>query len=403
MTFKTSSDGTIENAANRHLSSKGGIPAMYGTGDYTTLPSNKLKITVSDGAVNDYFGTSVAVGSGRIVVSSVYDDDAGDNSGSAYVFDLDGNPLTKLIASDGAAGDQFGNSVAIGCGRIFVGSRLDDDNGSSSGSAYIFDLNGNQLAKIKPSDGAAGDQFGYSVAVGSGRIVVGSRQDDDNGTDSGSAYIFELDGDQLAKLVPSDGASGDWFGSSVAVGSNRIVVGASGDSDNGTYSGSAYIYDIDGNQLTKLVPSDGAANDYFGYSVAIGSDIIVVGSVGAESVYMYDLDGNFITKITSSDNDDYVYQFGYSLAVGNGRIVAGARGLKERIYIFDLNGNKLDKIISDADSNLDNFGSSVAVGSGRIVVGASGDSDNGSYSGSAYIYETPEVITPYDVQDWERG
>ena len=87
---------------------------------------------------------------------------------------IDASTENKITASDGASGDDFGNSVAIGNGRIVVGAYLDADNGSQSGSAYIFDLAGTQLAKITASDGAADDLFGYSVAVGNGRIVVGA-------------------------------------------------------------------------------------------------------------------------------------------------------------------------------------------------------------------------------------
>ena len=107
-----------------------------------------------------------------------------------------------------------------------------------------------------------------SVAVGNGKIVVGAREDDDNGAESGSAYIFDLDGTQLSKITASDGASDDFFGTSVAVGNGRIVVGASGDDDNGSSSGSAYIFDLDGTQLAKITASDGAASDFFGTSVA---------------------------------------------------------------------------------------------------------------------------------------
>ena len=154
--------------------------------------TENMKITASDGAASDRFGWSVAVGSGRIVVGAYLDDDNGSASGSAYIYDLDGNQLAKITASDGAADDYFGISVAVGSGRIVVGALFDDDNGTDSGSAYIFDLDGNQLSKITASDGAADDLFGWSVAVGSGRIVVGAYQDDDNGTSSGSAYIFNL-------------------------------------------------------------------------------------------------------------------------------------------------------------------------------------------------------------------
>src|SRR6056300_505024 len=114
---------------------------------------------------------------------------------------------TKITASDGAASDTFGFAVAVGSGRICVGAYGDDDNGSGSGSAYIFDLDGTQLTKITASDGAADDQFGYSVAVGNGRIVVGAPYDDSS---QGSAYIFNLDGTQLAKITASDGAADDF-------------------------------------------------------------------------------------------------------------------------------------------------------------------------------------------------
>ena len=161
-----------------------GIPYLWKSGDITTPHSNETKITASDGASGDNFGISVAVGSGRIVVGARLDGDNGTNSGSAYIFDLDGNQLTKITASDGAGGERFGYSVAVGSGRIVVGAYLDDNNGS----AYIFDLDGNQLTKITASDGAGGDFFGRSVAVGSGRIVVGAYGDDNKG----SAYIFNL-------------------------------------------------------------------------------------------------------------------------------------------------------------------------------------------------------------------
>ena len=157
--------------------------------DNTTVPTNETKITASDGAANDQFGYSVAVGSGRIVVGAPLDDAPGSNSGSAYIFDLDGTQIAK-ISSRVAAGDEFGYSMAVGSGRIVVGAPGDDDSGGQSGSAHIFDLDGNQIAKITASDSATNDQFGWSVAVGSGRIVVGARFDDDAGSSSGSAYTY---------------------------------------------------------------------------------------------------------------------------------------------------------------------------------------------------------------------
>jgi len=360
--------------------------------------TENVKITDSDGVSYDNFGYSVAVGSGRIVVGAFGDDDDGSASGSAYIFDLDGNQLAKITASDAAAGDYFGHSVAVGSGRIVVGAHGDD----GKGSAYIFDLDGNQLTKITASDGAGGDFFGYSVAVGSSRIVVGAIYDDDDGSASGSAYIFDLDGNQLTKITASDAVADDNFGISVAVGSGRIVVGAHRDDDNGTDSGSAYIFDLDGNQLTKITASDGAGGDFFGWSVAVGSGRIVVGAhydddngTDSGSAYIFDLDGNQLTKITASDGAGGD-RFGYSVAVGSGRIVVGAYldDNNGSAYIFDLDGNQLTKITASDGAGGDFFGRSVAVESGRIVVGAFSD-DN---KGSAYIFNLPEDSNTY----WER-
>jgi hypothetical protein len=281
-----------------------------------------------------------------------------------------------------------------------VGAYQDDDNGSSSGSAYIFDLAGTQLAKITASDGAANDYFGYSVAIGNGRIVVGAYADDDAGSSSGSAYIFDLDGTQLAKITASDAAANDYFGNSVAIGNGRIVVGAKQDDDNGETSGSAYIFDLDGTQLAKITASDGAAYDQFGNSVAVGNGRIVVGADGDDSykgsAYIFDLDGTQLAKITETNRVDF-HSFGISVAVGSGRIVVGtlANVYRGSVYIFDLDGTQLTKITASDRAIAQYFGGDVAIGSGRIVVGAYGDGDNGNYSGAAYIYNTNEYYDDY--------
>src|SRR6056300_1475613 len=102
---------------------KTGLFSTEGALDLTTAPSNEKKITASDGAANDRFSRwSVAVGCDRIVVGAYGDDDNGTDSGSAYIFDLDGTQLAKITASDGAGGDLFGESIAIGSGRIVVGA-----------------------------------------------------------------------------------------------------------------------------------------------------------------------------------------------------------------------------------------------------------------------------------------
>ncbi|MCH8152269.1 MAG: hypothetical protein IH830_07840, partial [Planctomycetes bacterium] len=126
-----------------------------------------------------------------------------------------------------------------------VGARFDDDNGIFSGSAYLFDTTtGQQLFKLLADDGATNDLFGVSVAISGPTTIVGAFEVDDNGLGSGSAYLFDTTtGRQLAKLLPDDGATADFFGGSVAISGTTAIVGALGHDDNGDNSGSAYLFD----------------------------------------------------------------------------------------------------------------------------------------------------------------
>ena len=361
------------------------------------------KLTPSDGAASDYFGYSVAVGSGKIVVGSPYDDDNGYNlSGSAYIYDLDGNNEVKITASDAAGSNFFGISVAAGSGKIVVGAYKN----SGNGAAYIYDLDGTNEVKITASDGAIDDYFGYSVAVGCGKIVVGAFGDN---LSSGSAYIYDLDGTNEVKITASNGGMNDYFGWSVAIGDGRIVVGAYGnDNSNGTDAGSAYIYDLNGNEVGIMTASNGANGDQFGRAVAVGSGRIVVGAsadhnsngTDAGSAYIYDLNGNEVGIMTASDGaiNDY---FGDSVAVRSSKIVVGAEyadlpgpnNEQGSVYIYDLDGSNEVKITASDGAAGDYFGNSVAVGEGRIVVGAHQDDHGGAtLVGSAYIWEIDKTL-----------
>ena len=239
--------------------------------------SYAFKVNTSDvrnGTYGTQFGRSVAVSATRIVCGTA-DDRILQNVGSINIFDINGNEIADITAPDGAANDFFGSSVAISDTAIVVGAGGDDE---ASGSVYIYDINGNYQTKITPPDGAANDIFGWSVAISDTAIVVGAWGDDDKGDASGSAYIYDINGNYQTKITAPDGAASDQFGWSVAISDAAIVVGAYGDDDDGAASGSAYIYDINGNYQTKITAPDGAANDSFGSSVAISDTAIVVGA-----------------------------------------------------------------------------------------------------------------------------
>lgn len=168
---------------------------------------------------------------------------------------------TKLLASDGAVADSFGNSVSISGDIAIVGARWDDDSGRSSGSAYIYRFNPDssgwvEEAKLLASDGSGGDRFGWPVSISSAPgipgnkvVIVGAMGNDDNGMISGSAYLFRFNPDtsewtEEAKLLAPDAAALDAFGSFVAVSDDVAIVGAYGNDDYGSLSGSAYIFDL---------------------------------------------------------------------------------------------------------------------------------------------------------------
>ena len=271
------------------------------------------------------FGWSVAVSDTRIVVGAYQDI----GTGSAYIFDINGNQIANIQASDAEDIDQFGYSVAVSDTRIVVGAPYEDPTAEDAGSAYIFDINGNELAKIQASDPEYFDLFGHSVAVSNNRIVVGAYLEDTTAGGAGSAYIFDINGNQIAKIQASDAQLGDHFGWSVAVSDTRIVVGAFLEDTTAGGAGSAYIFDINGNQIAKIQASDPEVADNFGYSVAVSSNRIVVGSSyedttanNAGSAYIFDINGNQIAKIQASDveADD---RFGWSVAVSDTRIVVG--------------------------------------------------------------------------------
>lgn len=178
----------------------------------------------------------------------------------------------KFFPIDGAGGHTFGQSLAIDSGTIVIGMQHDDDNGSESGSAYLFDADtGTQIAKLLPSDGTSFDSFGYGVTISNGIVAIGAANYDANGYGSGSVYIFDADsGEELWILLASDGDVEDAFGRSVATDGGIVAVGAVGDTVNGMWSGSAYLFDLPtGVQLAKLVPVDGVPDARFGFSIAV--------------------------------------------------------------------------------------------------------------------------------------
>ncbi|MCF7810905.1 S8 family serine peptidase, partial [bacterium] len=299
----------------------------------------QAKLTPEDGAAGDWFGTPVHINGEYAIIGSHRDNDDGHWSGSAYIFKRNGEEWSqqaKLTANDAEADDIFGNGVAISNDFAVIGAQFEDNR---TGSIYVFVRNGNewtQHAKLTADDAEAGDHFGCEVSIFGNYIVTGGHESDDDGNSSGSAYIFYYNGEewtQQAKLTASDADEGDVFGEHVSIDGERVIIGAPYNSDDAWCSGAAYIFVRDGNEWNeqaKLTASDPAEDDCFGNQVWIDGDYAIVSgsqSRGAGAAYLFEYDGenwNETIKLTPADGSDGDY-FGSDVSIDGNYVLVGAQ------------------------------------------------------------------------------
>ncbi|HUU84226.1 MAG TPA: IPTL-CTERM sorting domain-containing protein [Phycisphaerae bacterium] len=384
--------------------------------------NESAKVLASDGAAYDQFGSSAGIWADTAVFGARFDQDNGEDSGAAYVFRFNGRNWVeeaKLLPDDGAPGDFFGHSAAMFGDTVLIGAIRTDDNGADSGAAYVFRFDGVQWVqqqKLLPDDGAASENFGESVVVRGDVALVGAFFDNDNGSGSGSVYAFRFNGSswvQEQKLLASDGAAGDQFGVSLALAGDpswRAVIGAYADDDNGSLSGSAYVFHFNGAtwvQEQKLLPDDGAAGDEFGWAVgATGPPLwrFVIGAFGDDdngslsgSAYVFRLDGATWVqeqKLLASDGS-LGRIFGKSLAASGSLALIGSHRDKDQgnysgaAYIFRHNGSiwiEEAKILPSDGAAEDRFAWSVALAGETAAIGAHRNDDSGTDSGSGYLF-----------------
>jgi hypothetical protein len=397
----------------------------------------ETRLLASDGAEEDAFGYSVSISGDTAVIGALGDDENGANTGSVYIFERNeggiGNwgEVTKLTASDAEANDRFGGSVAISGDTVVVGASWKDGAGTARGAVYVFERNEGgednwgEVTKLTASDAMDYDRFGQSVAIDKDTIAVGGDlylvRANQEGEDRGAVYVFERneggEGNwgEVTKLTASDAADGDFFGQSVAIDGDIIVVGAPWKDDTGRNRGAVYVFERneggEGNwgEATKLTASDAMDNDMFGQSVDIRGDTIVVGGDNREdetelwAAYVFERneggEGNWgeATKLTASDamdNDSWIRSVAMSgdiLVVGT-NYINGQDEFSGSAYVFEWNADGVSNWVevtkltaSDAEAN-DRFGGSVAISGDAIVIGAYAKDSEEINSGAAYVY-----------------
>jgi uncharacterized repeat protein (TIGR01451 family) len=383
-------------------------------------------LAASDAAASDLFGTGVGISGDTVIVGSPSDDTpAGPDAGSAYVFVRSGTTWTeqqKIVASDGASGDEFGRSVSISADTVLVGAQTHQGPGGvNSGAAYVFVRSGATWSEQQPlaaPDGLAGDLFGCAVAVSADTAVVGACTDDTAaGPDAGSAYVFVRSGvtwTSQQHLFASDAAAGDAFGCSVAVAGDTAVAGAclGQGPAGGTDTGSAYVFVRAGTTWTEqqeISATDAGSNGGFGYSTSISGDTVAVsaryadtaGGIDAGAAYVFVRSGSTWSleqKLAASDGAPGDF-FGTSASISGDTVAVGASSADTpggfgfntgAAYVYVRAGSawsEQQKLRPPDTHAGDSFGRAAALSGDTLVVGAWADDTLGAVdSGAAYVF-----------------
>ena len=391
-----------------------------------------VKLSPADPVKDQWFGWSVAVNEKHAIVGSPKVHDRGPNAGAVYPYVRRGNRWkaaepVKIFPIRSGERDQFGSSVALRHSTAMIGA---PGNEKATGAVFVFTYNSDaekwqQQAKLTSRDKATGDQFGWSVAIDGNVAVIGARFDDDQGKSSGSAYIFARDGEswiQQAKLTADDGAASDNFGQSVSISEDFAIVGAPKHAHAELkQAGAAYIYGRNGEawmQQAKLTANDAGAKNQFGVSVSISGDVAIVGSPSSDgnatdtgAAYIFNRNGDTWlqhTKITAKDADEQD-QFGNAVSIYHNIALVGAKFDDElgnnagAAYSFLREGDawvqkkKVTIEAKDAQPEIRvHLGISVSIRRQYAIAG--GEVADGDI-GAAYIYDVArDLDVPFPVE-----
>jgi len=359
--FSVAIDGDTAVIGAPGLNFGGGVAYVFVRSGNRWIEQDKLAPTISDS--NDRFGYSVDVTGNTAIVGAYGDDDQGGSAGTAYVFIRNGENWSleqKLFAGDAEANDQFGGAVGIDGDLAVIGARYEDERGDNSGAAYIFERDAGVWTETKKLmsavvDSADHDAFGHSVAISNDAVVVGKYSDDEAATNAGAAYIFRNSGQDWVeedKIMADDAIMNHAFSESVDINDDTVVIGATRDAQLGTNTGAAYVFVHSGgtwSQEAKLVSPSPQDFDNFGWSVGIDGDLVVVGAnvnhtAGNDSgaAYAYLRNGSTWEheSIFLPENADDYDHFGNSVDISGGRAVIGSPATNTSntgsFYIFEL-------------------------------------------------------------------
>jgi uncharacterized repeat protein (TIGR02543 family) len=358
---------------------------------------NENILFASDSLANSSFGHNVVINGDEIFISADQDSPNGAFSGSVYNYKFsDKTYERKIVSFDGFPYQNFGKSLATWGDYLVVGA------GQQLGAIYVYKINDPEFVrKIEPSDANIQiyNRFGSSISIFGDFIAVGAIGVANFGSNSGAVYVYKFsDINYERKILAYDAAPQDYFGRSVAISGENLVIGADENDIGASNSGSAYLYKLnDINFVKRFYPEDRRENLYFGRDIKIQGNFILVSGIGDDdngiysgSIYVYEIVSNntvFMRKITASDGGEYLF-FGENIDFYNDTILVGSLR-NETAYVYKLNDDNYEMKLEAFDTieELGYFGVSVAIYGSNVVVGSSTKYEgNPEGSGSAFIF-----------------
>ncbi|MFT4660775.1 MAG: hypothetical protein ACI8XB_001043 [Patiriisocius sp.] len=368
------------------------------------------------------------------IVGAFGDDTNGSQSGAAYIFERCGSEwieLQKLIPSDNVASDRYGRGVAIWGDFAIVGAPYDDDKGNNSGSAYVYQLIDGVWEfdqKLTALDGSGSDWYGWTVSIWEDYVLIGAQNDYGAVAFSGSAFIYKKVNDVWTfqtKLLAPDAGVFDNFGLSLDIRNGYVIIGADENDNVDLDTGAAYIYknvNDSWNFEMKLIASNFAEDDKFGHDVAISDSMAVVCSLNndtlvndAGAVYVFKNQGSGVwieDDILISPETIVSENFGISVDFNEQFLIAGTTtgfGLAFQTgstYLHTYNGTSWEyeqKIFANDGDHADFYGAGSSMHGSTIMIGAMGDDSNGGNAGSAYMYHVECVPVCTKLLSPSRG
>ena len=395
---------TLSAAALVAAATPAGAQLLYE--DFSILPN--------DGVVSNFFGFSVASDGNTTVVGAYGQNPAGTQSGAAYLFKSNnGQFITKIFPDDGVPLARFGWDIAMDDGIIAVSAYRDDEQADNAGAVYLFDeLSGNQISKILPDFGFPSAEFGYSVDIDNGVVIVGAPLSDRYHFREGVAYLFDASTGQILHTLRPDYDSrtnNTRFGWDVAIDNGIAVVSSRFvEGDMTSDDGGVWVFDVaTGDLIVEIVPFI-SFDERFGYQVELGGGLLAVSApndlYGRVTIYN-PMTGTELRTI-EPDNISIWGALGTSLSMNGTKLLIGAAdddiyGNKSgSAFLYEAsNGLQLAKFAPASGATNEYFGQGVALNGGVVSIGAYGASPNGGYSGAAFGYNIYSILCPSDINN----